>query len=311
MSDNLRILDAQGLETYLRTTEAAGIHVPHHIVDSMALPTDASTETTLAAVLAKIIADPLTDVQLRASALSVNPTDHCLEVAAGTVSGSSALNKFGRNADIDIGAEDIWSQGGTWVPPTAARVHAIVSSSADDAAAGTGAQTVEVQGLDASFAVQTETVTLNGVTPVNTAGSYHIIHRMIVKTAGSGGYNVGTITATAATDATVTASIFPLTNQTLMAIWQVPAGKSFFMKRYYGSVNGSVAIHADLELWVKPFGETWQLKHIIGVDSEGSGIADMKFCPPMKFTEKSIIRLRATTATNNTDVSAGFDGIYR
>lgn len=311
MSDNLRFTDADSVIKTVRTTDNAGVHTPHHIVETSALPTGAATQTTLAAVLAKIIADPLTNTELRASPVDVNALDHCLEVAAGTISGSSALNKFGRNADVDIGAEDIWTQGGDWIAPTTARVHAIVSSSASDTSAGTGARTVEVQGLDAAFAMQTETVTLNGVTPVNTVGSYNIIHRMIVKTAGSGGYNVGTITATAATDATVTAAIAPLTNQTLMAIWQVPASKTFFLKRYYASVNGSVAVHADIELWAKPFGETWQLKHIIGVDSEGSGIVDMKFCPPMKFTEKTIIRMRATSGTNNNDISAGFDGIYR
>jgi hypothetical protein len=133
---------------------------------------------------------------------------------------------------------------------------------------------------------------------------------MIVKTAGSGGYNVGAITATAATDGTVTASIAALTNQTLMAIWQVPAGNTFFLSRYYASLNGIVAAHADMELWAKPFGETWQLKHIIGVDTEGVGIVDMKFDPPMKFTEKTILRMRASTSGNNSDVSAGFDGIY-
>ncbi len=233
-----------------------------------------------------------------------------LEIAAGSITGAASLNKFGRNPDIDSAAEDIWSQGGNWTPPTAARVHALVSSNAADAAAGTGARTVEVQGLDENFAMQTETVTLNGVTPVNTVGSYWIIHRMIVKTAGSGGYNVGTITATAATDATVTASIFPLTNQTLMAIWQVPASRTFFLSRYYASINALTAAKADVELWVKPFGETWQLKHIIGADSSGTGIVDMLFCPPMRFTEKSIIRMRASTSANNSDVSAGFDGIY-
>lgn len=239
------------------------------------------------------------------------PPDYCMDVAAGIVSGASALNKFGRNPDIDTTAEDIWSQGGNWTPPTAARVHAIASAAAADADAGTGARTVEIQGLDANFAMQTETVTLNGVTPVNTVGSYWIIHRMTVKTAGSGGYNVGAITATAATDGTVTASIPALTNQTLMAIWQVPTGKSFFLSRYYASINALTAAKADVELWVKPFGETWQLKHIIGADSSGNGIVDMKFCPPMVFAAKSIIRMRASTSANNSDVSAGFDGIYK
>ncbi|MCK5615625.1 hypothetical protein KAR91_77890 [Candidatus Pacearchaeota archaeon] len=46
----------------------------------------------------------------------------------------SYIDKFGRNPDIDTGTdpEDIWDAGGLWVPPTAARTHAFVSSSGED-----------------------------------------------------------------------------------------------------------------------------------------------------------------------------------
>lgn len=42
-------------------------------------------------------------------------------------------NKFGENSDISTaGNEDIWDVGGLWVPPTAPRIHNIVSTSASD-----------------------------------------------------------------------------------------------------------------------------------------------------------------------------------
>lgn len=301
---NLRIIDADSVIQTVKTTDNAGVQTPHHNVDSCALPTGAATEATLAtagATLADILA-----------ALSAAQPEYCLEVAAGNVSGAAALNKFGRNPDLDVGAEeDIWSQGGLWVPPTVARVHSITGGAADVATSGTGAWTVEIQGLNASFASVTETVNMNGAGGVNTANSYVIIHRMIVKTAGSGGKNAADIVATAAVDGTVTASIASGLNQTLMAIWQVPAGKTLFLSSYYSSINAATAAKVDLYLWAKPFGETWQIKHFQGCDSAGNGILVHEFRPPIKFTEKTIIRMSATTSANNTDISGGFDGIYR
>ena len=80
-----------------------------------------------------------------------------------------AVNKFGRNTDVDsAAAEDVWDGGGIWVAPTAARVHNLVSADAADDAAGTGAQTVLVTGLDGTWTETSETVTMDGITPVAT-----------------------------------------------------------------------------------------------------------------------------------------------
>lgn len=234
--------------------------------------------------------------------------DFELDYPRGLFPGVSTVNKFGRNPDVDTAAaEDVWSYGGTWVAPTTARIHNIASTSASDTSAGTGAQQIEVQGLNGSYALTTETITLNGTTNVPTVNSYIIIHRMIVKPAGSGNYNVGTITATAQTDGTVTASIAVGENQTLMAIYQVPAGKTAYMRKYYASINATTGGAADVRLWVYPFGEAWQLKHILGLSTSGSSFICYEFNPNLKITEKSLIRLSAAASANNMDISGGFD----
>lgn len=236
-------------------------------------------------------------------------TDPALETGKGLVSGSSALLKFGRNPDVDTGGyEDVWDGGATWVAPTEARVHDVVSSSANDDAAGTGARTVVVIGLNGSYAVTTETVTMDGTTPVATSNSYVIIYRMYVATAGSGGGNDGNITATAQTDATVTAQITTGYNQTLMAVYQVPTGYTGYLRRYYASMNNPVtAVSADVKLLVKPFGEVYQTKHIIGLLADGASFVDYHYDLPLAVTAKSIIKLAAQTSGNNMDVTGGFD----
>ena len=111
----------------------------------------------------------------------------------------STVQKFGRNSEIDTNTdpEDVWMQGGVFVPPTQARVHDIAGGVNDDAG-GTGALTVTVSGLDGDGLEVSETVTMDGTTNVATSNSYTHINRMVVTSAGSNGTNVAAITATAA-----------------------------------------------------------------------------------------------------------------
>lgn len=240
-------------------------------------------------------------------------TDYYLEVARGNVTGMTALNKFGSNSDIDTGTEDVWTGGGTWVAPTTARVHDIVSSSASDdgSPAGTGAQTITISGLDANWLEISEVVTMNGTTNVATANSYIIIYRMQVTTAGSSGTNVGTITATAQTDATVTASINATLGQTLMAIWQVPANKSLYITKYYASCDGTVSSQIGAVLWVADYdGDSYvkKVKHIQAFSNGQQFIYE--FNPPFKVNAKSRVWISVTVTANNQNVNAGFDGVY-
>lgn len=50
MSNNISIKDGAGVDVVVKTTDNAGVHTPHHNVDSSALPTGAATETSLSAV---------------------------------------------------------------------------------------------------------------------------------------------------------------------------------------------------------------------------------------------------------------------
>lgn len=105
------------------------------------------------------------------------------------------FTQFAANRDIDTGSvpEFVWPAGGVFTFPTAAGVTAVVSSSTDDASAGTGARTITVRGVDGSYNEVTQTVTLNGTTPVNLSTQLLRVNAMEVATAGSGRINAGTI----------------------------------------------------------------------------------------------------------------------
>lgn len=248
--------------------------------------------------------------------------DLMLEIPAGTISGQSAVNKFGRSTDVDAGVDtDIWDYANAtdaqpiWVAPTTARVHDIVSTSANDdgSPAGTGARTIEIFGLTAWNADEvSETITMNGTTNVATANSYVIIHRMKVLTKGSAGPNAGKITATAQTDGTVTAAILALEGQTQMAIYGIPSTKTAYMTEYYASaIKASSSLSVELRLLVNPEPDTeltkYLVKHTLGIATEGTNYLNHTFRPYFKIPGPAIIKVEGNSSANNTDVSAGFD----
>lgn len=227
----------------------------------------------------------------------------------GQLTGQQTINKFGRNPDVDAAAaEDIWDGGAVWVAPTTNRIHNIVSDDANDTSAGSGCRGITVQGLSSGVLTE-ENITMAGATPVATTNSYEIIHRMFA-TAGLGsGSNVGTITATAVTDATVTAQINPTNNQTLMAIYKIPDTYTGYMLNYYASANkgtGATVTVNSLLLAEEEDGPL-RVKHVLGLVVAGTSYLNHKFSVPRSFNAGSTVRIRADTSANDTDVSAGFD----
>ena len=182
--------------------------------------------------------------------------DFFLEIAKGNVPKHSVVIDFGRNNDIDTGAdEDIWMQGGTFAEPTAARTMRFASSSANDAAAGTGARTVYIEGLDSSYNIATETITLNGTSNVDSVGTYTFINSAYVTTFGSGGTNAGDITITALVDLTVQGKIAAGIAEHKQAIYMVPTGYSAYMTGVSMSIQQATANNSiDIVLMSKTFG---------------------------------------------------------
>jgi len=237
-----------------------------------------------------------------------------LQVARGQVDGHNALFKFGINGDVGTSVETVWAQGGTYVYPASATVMKISSSSANDAAAGTGARTILITGLDANYNEISETVTLNGQTEVNTVNSYLRIFSMIVATAGSGATAAGTIyagtgTVTSGVPATVYATIVPPANQTQLAFWTVPAGYTFYLNGvYYSTANATANASTNFQLLQRPLGGVLRIQSSTRTPGNGDFVLDLH--TPIAFAEKTDIEIRAIASAGASNVSAEFEGIY-
>ena len=117
-------------------------------------------------------------------------------MAAGRNPGMSWVEFVARNPDVDTATvpETLSPVGGLLTFRDTAAVIEVVSSSADDDSAGTGARTIRVDGLDANWDMLSETVTLDGTTPVTTTGEFIRINAVEVTTVGTGRTNAGDIT---------------------------------------------------------------------------------------------------------------------
>jgi len=244
--------------------------------------------------------------------------DWDLDIAEGGLPGIDALLKFGAHFDVDSGAtkELIWSPQVAWTPLTSASTLDVVSDSTNDTDGGTGARTVELIGLDSNWVEQTEEITLSGTTPVTTTKSWLRVFRMKVLTAGSTENNVGTLTATATTGATVQCNIKAAYGQSLTAYWTVPAGKTLYIRDWYCQIGRSLSAVATVGLFLRPDAAQadapLQCKHLIELNSGGNSGSTYEFKPNGIAEQRSDVMCMVMECdTNNTILTAGFSGVYK
>jgi len=224
-----------------------------------------------------------------------------LNVSRGKVRGAFHIIKFGENLDIDSNMETIWDGGGLYTYLTSAGVLTVTSTDGDDAAAGTGARTVTVDGLDANYNQVSETLTVGG-----SAGSVEFfrVFRAFVASSGSSGTNEGTISI--ASGATTLSEIRVAggegLGQTFMAIYTVPADYTGYIYQLDLSTAKS-----DGDVFLVKRGQndngSWRSQDVMHTN-QNSIERNYKF--PLKIEEKSDIEVRAYSETNNMKCAATF-----
>ena len=289
---------------------------------------DNFVQTTVRSILTYFNAEGVpTSVPADGNGLLVKAySEYQSNLALGKVPGEKGLNKFGRNIEIDSGVSaDIWdgghtlASGGTsliWLAPTASRIHTIASSSANDTTGGTGANQVAIKYLpDWDTAERTETVIGNLNAGIVMHNAAVMIHRMfVVPQASSTTINAGDITATAASDGTVTARIRVGEGQTQMAIYGVPSTQRVLLDDVYASANkaGGNAGLVDVSLIVNPSPDVnpavFLVKHTFGLQTTGVSSDQPRFIPPKVIDGPAIVKIHCLSGTNDMDVSAGFNG---
>lgn len=232
-------------------------------------------------------------------------------VGLGLVSGASRVAALGNNPDVDTAAvEDVWSGGGTYPWMTGATSLEIVSDSANDAAAGTGARTVLVNGLDANYATVAQTVTLDGLTPVALPTQLFRINSALIMSAGSGKVNAGTLTVRNAGGGTTRAVIPVGYGITRQAVYTVPSGKTLAINSQMFCINrtGGVSRYATFANFIQPSNGFYRMPLELSLSERAPYRHDG--LPSIIIGEKTDYAFRCTSVSNdNTDVTAAFLGV--
>lgn len=169
--------------------------------------------------------------------------DYYTALAKGLISGHTSFYSLGYNPNILSTTEDICEWSTTYVVPAAGGIQMrVISTSASDAAAGVGVRTVELHYLDANYAEQLETVTLNGVTPVNTVATNILrVNYFHTVTAGSTAQAVGDVTLENTGGTVKYAQISAGGNFSRHGFFTIPAGKTGYISGGYLSCGGTTS----------------------------------------------------------------------
>lgn len=232
-----------------------------------------------------------------------------LQVSRGLIAGHRSVHVFGYNSDVDTTEVTVWPHTGKVAHPTTSVILTVSSTNANDTAAGTGARTVVIQGLDSDYRELSETVTLNGQTGVSTVNTFRRINYAYVASAGSSSSAEGDIyIGSGVVTAGVPASVYNLIkfdyNNTVTAHFTVPAGYTgYVMQGLFsaGQSGGTSPVRGRL-LTTGIDG----VRRTAAVTTVNNGVSDYAFEVPIRVPEKTDIEATALGISNNNEASAMF-----
>jgi hypothetical protein len=250
---------------------------------------------------------PIYDIRSISQVGTVEPFE--LQVARGQIPGHSIVHVFGYNPDVDSEEETVWPIDGLLGHPPSPTIMTISSTSANDTAAGTGARTVQILGVNGTGGLATEIITLNGQTPVSTVNTYDAIERMTVLTVGSGEKNAGLIyagtgTVTSGVPAVPYSVIGIGENNSIVGHWTCPAGfAGYIIKGTFsvGPTSGNQFVLGRLKLR----GADDIIRTAAKVTVQ-SGTAEFNFDYPVKISAGECITATAQNSGSNAAVSSYF-----
>lgn len=292
----------------------------HRIQDSISDDDDA--ELVKSVLSGQIAGDGFTNIGASDSGnLKTTDAENGLAIAKGEVVGTTFVHKFGLAPDFDAtdlevtvwgGAED----GTAWelmnyVYSTTDDIDSISSSSAGDT------QEITLTGLDANYIEVTQTVVLTGQTraaiKTDLLRVYRAFNSNSVDLVGHVFIYVNGATTGGVpdTNADIRAIVDPINQQTLMAVYTVPAGKTGYMRDWYGSTAGANrSSNYPLRILSRNLGGVFRVKHVSAMSDAGTSAYQHGYNEPEIFQEKTDIEMRVTATgagVTAASFSAGFD----
>ena len=239
--------------------------------------------------------------------------DEGLNIARGLVRNTSHVNKFGYNGAVGTSYETVWC-GSTLMPYVSIANNMVVtSSSSDDDVAGTGAQTITVEGLDENYNPVSAVFNMNGTgNSTNTSVSFLRTYRAFVTRVGSGDSNQGVILGSLSGSNII--HILTGENQTLQANFTTAANTTAFITDIHlssGKENKTGLFRLVVRDNRTPTNKPFLNKQIVELYRAPTTI---EYPVPLKIPEKHDIEMQcknldagtlSTSATFNLTIVAG------
>ena len=216
------------------------------------------------------------------------------------------------NVPVSAANIDIWPGGILYPFKSTATTMEVFSTNAADTAAGVGARTLVVNGLDANYNEISETVTLNGAT-VAMVNTYIAINSAFVATSGSSNGSVGDIHIRDSGGGTVRGIVDAVYGTMRSSIYTVPAGHTLSVISTFGCVNrvtaGGQANYITMATGQRISNGTIRLPLEFTFSSTAPYRHDAK--PGIVTTERNSFFLRCTAQSAAVDLTAAWLGILK
>lgn len=233
--------------------------------------------------------------------------DQYFAISRGLLPGYSAIGSSGVVRDVDIVTtpQDVWGGGGLYPYLSAATALEAVSSSANDTAAGTGARTALVSGLDANWNTVNAVVTLSGTTPSAPTVPLLRVNAFRALTCGSAGTNVGDVTLRAVGGASQ-GFMRAGDGQCLRSVLSIPAGfTGLLLDAFVAIIRPGGNEYAEIQIKARTLPGPWITRNVFSVHS--GGLSTFNISPRVlgSLPEKSDLRFTVTqVSADDTDVNA-------
>lgn len=215
-----------------------------------------------------------------------------INIASGKAVNHKHVHKFGYNTAVGSSYEDIWSRGGKIAFETSAAVATI-----DSNLANSGCK-ITIQGLDGNYDEISETVTLDSNGDATTTQTFLRINRAFV----SGDTETSNVVRVQINGSNQ-AQIDVAHQQTMQAIYTIPRGHNGYLVQLSLGVKEKEK-DVEARLNVQEFGGVERTRDYLTFQTN---FTEKHYPVPLKFPEKSDIKLQALVSGATTTISGTFD----
>jgi len=223
--------------------------------------------------------------------------DIYFQIGMGMIPDMESAIVNGYNPVVRNDWETIWTPGGLYPWPKTSEQIELVSDDAEDNLNGNGARSIRITGMDDTRNRLSEVVSMNGLTPVLTTGSYFRVNSIRVVTVGPTGSNEGNIIASHSGVGTIR-TIEPLYGADRTCAFSVPNGVVCGCIGFDATLVANGA-YAELILLASPMGGPLTMVAEQTMPINEHMIVDFK-CP-IPFEEETDIELVTKTDVGNKD----------